>query len=107
MKFAIDAQLPAALTSCFVSRRHDAEYDTYIGMGAASDFIIAQYARAQITIIVTNDEDFLLFRNPDQFALTWLRRGNARTRSLLIWLEMRWLEVERLLAAGERVIELR
>ena len=57
-------------------------------------------------MLVTKDEDFLLIRLPDRFALLWLKCGNATNRALTAWLEERWSRVEELLAAGERVIEL-
>jgi predicted nuclease of predicted toxin-antitoxin system len=75
-------------------------------MAGSSDGEVAQWAEANGAVLVTKDEDFLLIRLPDRFALLWLKCGNATNRALTAWLEERWSRVEELLAAGERVIEL-
>lgn len=78
-----------------------------IGMVGASDAEIAARAEADGACLVTKDEDFLILRRPDRFGLLRLRCGNATNRALSAWMEARWHNVETLLEAGERVIELR
>ena len=107
MKFVVDAQLPPSLCIWLRARDHDAVHVFDIGLGAATDIVIAERAVSDGAFIISKDEDFLMLRLPDKFGLIWLRLGNATTRNLVGWLEGRWNQVELLLAAGERLIELR
>jgi predicted nuclease of predicted toxin-antitoxin system len=107
MKFLIDAQLPPALCAWLQLRDHEAVHVVEIGMGGASDKLIAGHAIAENLMLISKDEDFVYLRHPDRFALMWLRCGNATNRSLTEWLDHRWDRVETLLAAGERFIEFR
>ena len=67
--------------------------------------MIARYAEAADAILFSKDADFLILRLPDRFGFVWLRCGNATTRALLTWLEPRWPEINTLLDAGERLVE--
>jgi predicted nuclease of predicted toxin-antitoxin system len=107
MRFLIDAQLPPALADWLIERGHKADHVFDLGMVAAADAMIAEYARRHEAVLVTKDEDFLLLRLQDRFGLLWLRCGNATNRALFAWLEPRWDEVERLLSTGERFVEVR
>ena len=107
MKFLIDAQLPPALCQWLQARGHAAVHVYDIGLGGASDEAIADRAVADQAMLISKDEDFLILRLPDRFGLLWLRCGNATNRALSAWLDARWDRVEALLAAGERMIELR
>ena len=107
MKFLIDAQLPPALCQWLQARGHDATHVFDIGLSGASDDAIARQAIANQAMIISKDEDFLILRLPNRFGLLWLRCGNATNRALTDWLDARWDRVEALLAAGERMIELR
>ena len=104
MKFLVDAQLPPGLCSWLRARGHEAEH---VGAGAIPDEEIARRAEAQGAILISKDEDFRTLRLPDRFALLWLRCGNVTNAALAEWLEVRWDQVERWLAEGERFIELR
>lgn len=107
MRFLIDAQLPPALAGWLRERGHEAEHVAEVGMLAAADAEIAGFAERGGAVLATKDEDFLALRLPNRFALLWLRCGNATNRALFAWLEPRWAEIERLLTAGERVVEAR
>ena len=107
MKFIVDAQLPPGLCIWLKTRGHEAVHVFDIGLGNATDVMIAQRAVSGNAFIISKDEDFLVLRLPDRFGLIWLRIGNATTRNLLGWLEARWDQVDNLLEAGERLIELR
>ena len=107
MRFLIDAQLPPALVGWLRDRGHQAEHVVDLDMVGASDAAIADRAEATAAVLVSKDEDFLTLRLPDRFALLWLRCGNATNRALFAWLEPRWQEIERLLASGERFVEVR
>lgn len=107
MTFLIDAQLPPGLCAWLATRGHQAVHVRDIGLAGAADSAIAAQAMAANLILVSKDEDVLTLRLPDRFALLWLRCGNATNRALQSWLEPRWPEIERLLAAGERMVEVR
>lgn len=107
MKFLIDAQLPPALCWWLRERGHEAVHVSEIGMLAASDLAIADHAEAEGEVLVSKDEDFVVLRLPDRFALLWLRCGNATNRALAAWLEVRWERIEVLLDDGERFVEVR
>ncbi len=105
MKFLVDAQLPPALCRWLEARGHEAEHVTDIGLIAASDGAIAAHSEANGATLISKDEDFVVLRLPDRFALLWLRSGNATNRALGEWLALRWDRIEALLAAGERLVE--
>ena len=88
-------------------RRAEADHVQTLGLAAAPDKQIADFAEATAAILVTKDQDFLTLRLPDRFAVLWLRCGNTTNAALSIWLDARWPTVERLLASGERLVELR
>jgi predicted nuclease of predicted toxin-antitoxin system len=105
--FLIDAQLPPAFARWLGQRGHEVLHVTDVGLLSASDRRIADFAQKHALTLVTKDEDFVLLRLPDRYALVWLRIGNATNRALTAWLEPRWTEVERLLRSGERFVEVR
>jgi predicted nuclease of predicted toxin-antitoxin system len=107
MKFLVDAQLPPGLCDGLHAYGHQAVHVTTLGLGIASDVAIAVQAETNGMVLVTKDEDFLALRLPDRFGLLWLRCGNTTNAGLRAWLTPRWQQVEALLAAGERMIELR
>lgn len=107
MTFLVDAQLPPALCRWIEARGQQALHVSEIGLGAASDIAIADHAEAGGMILISKDEDFVVLRLPDRFALIWLRCGNATNRALAQWLEPRWGEISALLDRGERFIEAR
>lgn len=107
MHFLVDAQLPPGLARWLEARGHAAVHVFEIGLGAASDAEIAARAEALDEILVSKDEDFLILRLPDKFALLWLRCGNTTNRAPADWMDARWGQVEGLLTAGDRLVELR
>jgi predicted nuclease of predicted toxin-antitoxin system len=107
MKFLIDAQLPPRLCDWLRERGHEARHVADMGLLAASDAAIADTAQREEMILVTKDEDFIYLRLPDRFAMLWLRIGNATNRALADWLSARWPAIEAMLAAGERLVEVR
>jgi predicted nuclease of predicted toxin-antitoxin system len=71
--------------------------------------VIWDYALAQELLIITKDEDFaarsvLAANSP---VIVWLRIGNAANRALLFWLGPRWKNIQLLLEAGQRLIEVK
>jgi len=58
MRFLVDAQLPPALARWLTAKGHEAAHVGDLGMRAASDAAIWDYALASSSAIVTKDEDF-------------------------------------------------
>ena len=107
MKFLVDAQLPPGLCDWLKGQGCEAVHVRDRDMLGASDAMIARYAEQHQMAVITKDEDFLILRMPDRFAVIWLRIGNATNRALAAWLETRWPAVMAMLDAGERLIEVR
>lgn len=107
MKFVVDAQLPPGLCDWLAERGHQAAHVHAVLPGQTPDIEIAAYAEREEAILVSKDEDFLMLRLPDRFALLWLRCGNTTNRALAAWLEARWGRIETLLHGGERLVEVR
>jgi predicted nuclease of predicted toxin-antitoxin system len=107
MKFLVDAQLPPGICLRLRQLGHEAVHVSEIGSTNATDVQIAAVAIRENMILITKDEDFLALRRPDRFAMLWLRCGNITNQGLAAWLEPLWKDVEALLEAGERLVELR
>jgi predicted nuclease of predicted toxin-antitoxin system len=105
MNFLVDAQLPPALCRWLEARGHSATHVVEAGLGSASDTEIAARAEADGAVLISKDEDFLLLRLPNRFALLWLRCGNSTNKAFVEWLEARWPRIEALINTGERLIE--
>lgn len=101
MKFLVDAQLPPGLARWFRVKGHEADHVFEIGLGAASDREIAERAEADNAILASKDEDFVILRLPDRFALLWMRCRNTTNKALAEWMEVagfRWRRCWRLRA---------
>jgi predicted nuclease of predicted toxin-antitoxin system len=107
MKIHIDSQLPPALAGWLRHRRNDATHVFDIQLAVASDIEIAALAERTGAVLVSTDDDFLALRLPARFPFVWLRCGNATNLALFAWLQPRWYEIERLLEAGELMVEVR
>ena len=107
MKFLVDAQLPPALCRWLEARGHEAMHIAEALPGATPDRLVAAHAARLGMVLVTKDEDFLLRFPPEDYVLLWLRCGNCTNTALSRWLSPRWEEIERLLAKGERLVEVR
>jgi predicted nuclease of predicted toxin-antitoxin system len=80
-----------------------------IGLGAAIDSDIWQYARDSGRIVISKDEDFvhLANRQPPTGRVIWVRLGNCRTARLITEFEGLWPRIQAAVEAGDRVIEIR
>lgn len=107
MKFLVDAQLPPGLCRWLEARGHSAVHVVEVMSGETPDRDVAAYAIANDLILITKDEDFLTRYPPVDYRLVWVRIGNATNRALAAWLEARWDGVIDVLAAGERLVEVR
>ena len=89
MRFIVDAQLPPALARWLSAMGHEADHVADVGMQAASDTVIWDFALDTGAAIITKDEDFaqrkvLSDAGP---AVVWIRLPNTRRRELLGWFE--------------------
>ena len=109
MNFLIDAQLSPALARWIASQGHQANHVFEVGLQAADDGPIWEFARTKTAAIVSKDEDFvdrwLLSDRP--VPLVWIRKGNCSNQALLAWIEPLWPDVLKRLEQGEQLIELR
>lgn len=109
MKFIVDAQLPPALACALREAGHDAQAVRELGLQAAEDSAIWDYALAHRAAVITKDHDFAdrLFASRSAPVIVWLRIGNTSTRALLVWLLPLWPDVIRQIESGDRLIEVR
>ncbi len=109
MKILIDAQLPPILASLLIGAGHQAHHVAEVGLRDATDRAVWDHATLENAVIFTKDEDFALRRLRAQTGPTvvWLRVGNSSNSALQRWLMPLLSEIERLLAAGEVLIEVR
>lgn len=71
------------------------------------DLAIAQLAQRETLVVVTKDSDFLALQQLDRFAVLRLAYGNCSNEALLDRLDKQLPVAERLLQAGELLVELR
>jgi predicted nuclease of predicted toxin-antitoxin system len=107
MKFLVDAQLPPELCDWLEERGHSAVHVGALADEPLRDKQIVDYAKAERLIVISKDGDFVELRQPDRFALLWLRCGNVSNLALRDWLGGQWSAVEARLEAGARFITLR
>ncbi len=109
MKFLVDNQLPSALAKLLVSRGHEARHVLDVGLDAAADTEIWKYAAANSLVLITKDEDFS--RRATQpgasVPVVWVRLGNCRKAALLSTFDSMISQVQAVLEAGNRVVEIR
>lgn len=107
MHFVADAQLPPGLVLVLAAQGHTAEHVSGGFPPGTADSEIWQYDLSCGGVIVSKDEDFPRRVLSAQAApqVLWLRVGNTSNRALREWLQPLWPDIERSLAAGERVVE--
>ena len=110
MTLLVDNQLPLALARYLATNGWECTHVQDVGLGAAEDMAIWQYAKERGMTIITKDEDFQAFANrqgsiPPQ--IVWVRLGNCRTEALLAAFLRILPALREMLAAGEAVIEIR
>lgn len=109
MRFLIDAQLPPALARLLSDHGHVAEHVCDIGSGDRPDMDLWRYAIKHDAVLVTKDEDFpaMMLLDSSSPVVVWVRVGNTRRRALVEWFEPLIDRIIELVAAGNRLIELR
>ena len=111
IRFLIDAQLPPGLARRLAERGYPAEHVNRIGLGAAGDDAIWQYAAQTGATLVTKDEDFVALADGDDNTIcprvVWIRIGNISNDALWRFVEPQLSEIIQALNAGERIVEVR
>ena len=109
MKFLIDNQLPIALCAWLKEKSLEAVHVIEVGLDAASDESLWEYAEKHRTILISKDEDFfhLSVRSSALVQVVWIRIGNCRTSALLNALEIVWPDIVNGLSSNEKIIEIR
>ncbi len=108
MRFLVDAQLPPALARFLEAAGHHAEHVYDIGMDAASDRAIWNYALQNNAAIITKDEDFVSLVSTSLNAppVVWIRVGNIGKQALLSWIEPMMIRIITEIESGEKLIEI-
>ena len=109
MTLLVDNQLPLALARYFAANGWECTHVQDVGLDAAEDRTIWQYAKERGLTIITKDEDFQALANrqrsiPPQ--VVWVRLGNCRKAVLLEAFSRILPELRSKLAAGDAVIEI-
>ncbi len=110
MKIWIDAQIaPAFAEWSSVRFGVEAVPLTALGLRDARDRQIFLAAREAGAIVLTKDSDFvdLVLRLGPPPAILWITLGNSSNQRLQRSLENAWPTIERLLRAGEPIVELK
>jgi len=108
MRFLVDAQLPPAFARWLAAHGHEAGHVGDLGMQAASDTVIWDYALRENVAIITKDEDFAQLKAlaPAGPVVIWIRVPNTRRSNLLAWFAGVLPAILSALERGETLIEL-
>jgi predicted nuclease of predicted toxin-antitoxin system len=110
MKLLVDNQLPTALARFLSVNGFECLHVLDIGLDAASDRIIWEYAKKEGMVIVSKDEDFVQLADrqastPPQ--VLWVRLGNCRKDALLKAFADLLPQIAEQLQQGHAVVEMR
>ena len=110
MTLLVDSQLPLALARYLAANGWECIHVQEVGLAAAEDRTIWQYAKERGLTIVSKDEDFQALANrqcsiPPQ--VVWVRLGNCRKAVLLEAFSKILPALRDMLDAGDAVVEIR
>jgi predicted nuclease of predicted toxin-antitoxin system len=108
MLILIDAQLPPGLARWLVGQGHIAEHVFDVGLGRTNDRTVWTRAIADLAVIITKDEDFVVLQQmePEGPAIVWVRFGNTSRKDVIARFDAVLPNVIDGLQRGERLIEL-
>lgn len=108
MRFVIDHHLPVSLARYLTSRGHDSLHVAEVGLEAAADRTLWEWAIANDRVVISKDEDcFHLANRPaDAGRLVWVRIGNCRKEALLHAVGKVLDDIVAALASGQHIVEL-
>ena len=106
-RFLIDNQLPGTLVPWLEAKGCLAQHVLSLNLAQSPDEVIWSHASREDMVLVSKDEDFarLSIMRAEQVSVVWVRIGNCRTSALLAVLDRAWLDINRQLDAGARLIE--
>lgn len=108
MRLIVDQQLPPVLAAWFRDQGVDAVHVRDLDLTGAADTAIWAEAVRDNAVVVSRDEDFVtLLHGRGGARLVWIRIGNCTNPALLVKVQTSWPAIERRLADGDRLIELR
>ena len=108
VRFLVDAQLPPRFAEQLREIGYAADHVNDIGLGAATDDVIAAHALTSGAVIVTKDADFAtLGRHDARLRVLWVRIRNATAAALWRAVGPRLAEIETALRDGDMLIEVR
>jgi predicted nuclease of predicted toxin-antitoxin system len=109
VKFLIDNQLPSALARFLTGIGTEAAHVLDLGLAQSGDAELWSFAVKNKFALISKDYDFLHFleRTAPDSQLIRIRVWNCRRQALLEVVERVWPETLALVAAGERLIEIR
>ena len=110
MTLLVDNQLPLALARYLGANGWECTHVQDVGLEAAEDRRIWQYAKERGLTIITKDEDFQALANrqcsiPPQ--VVWVRLGNCRKAVLMEAFSKILPALRDMLDAGDAVVEIR
>ena len=109
MRFLVDNQLPAALARFLEGQGTEAKHVWDLGLEAADDRSIWDFARENGYTVISKDEDFLhlaTLQGSGPPALIWVRIGNCRKQELLVLFERLLPQLLAALADGQQIVEI-
>ncbi|WP_435627371.1 DUF5615 family PIN-like protein [Candidatus Ferrigenium straubiae] len=103
MKLLFDENLAPSLVLGLADIFPKSEHVARIGLGAASDREVWEYAKKHRYILVSKDSDFhelsLLYGSPPK--VVWVRRGNCTTRQIELILRNKAEDIRLLMDSPE------
>jgi predicted nuclease of predicted toxin-antitoxin system len=108
MRFVVDNQLSPRLSKFLQDSGHDSVHVAMVGLEAADDRTVWEWAIRESRIVVSKDEDlfFLANRPGDTGRLVWVRLGNCRREVLIDAFARSLPAVTAAFEDGQRVIEI-
>lgn len=109
MRFILDAQLPPQLAE-WLSRTFaiTAVAVRDLGLSAAADSVLFEYARVEGAVVLSKDSDFveLVHRLGSPPQIVWITCGNVSNRHLRELFTATFADILQLLSDGESLVEI-
>lgn len=109
MRFILDAQLPPQLAP-WLSDEFGIEAVAVrdLGLAAAADSVLFDFARTENAVVLTKDSDFveLVHRLNAPPRIIWITCGNVSNQQMRTRLSATFADALKLIAAGEYLVEI-
>ena len=109
LNFIIDEQLPIALAKNIRNIGFEAIHVYEIGLGGASDKMIAKEVMLRNGVLISKDEDFVEKSNLGKvsFQVIWIRIGNISNKNLWEKIEQIFPLIVSRIKKGDMIVEIR